>query len=287
MSGLRHGRAPVNGTELHFVDVGNGPVLLLLHGWPVTWRHWRRLIPILVSNGWRVIAPDLRGLGESARSEDGYSTPVLAEDIGQLASTLGIAQCAVMGHDWGGSVAYALAVKYPSLVTRLVVEEELIPGFRVELPSEGARRYPTWHGPFHAARGVPELLIPGNEREYLGLFWDLTFEPGSMDAADVEEYLRAYTERETLRCWLAYYREAATDAAWNRRAATKSLSVPVLTLGGHEAMGAAVGASLRHVALDVRHVTLARCGHYPSYERPLDVAQHVTAFLESASSPGH
>jgi pimeloyl-ACP methyl ester carboxylesterase len=180
-------------------------------------------------------------------------------------------------------VAYALAVKYPSLVTRLIVEEELIPGFRVELSSEGARRYPTWHGPFHAARSVPELLIPGNEREYLGLFWDLTFEPGTMEAADVEEYLRAYTKPDTLRCWLAYYREAAADAEWNLRAATKSLSVPVLTLGGEAVMGAAVGASLRHVARDVRHVTLARCGHYPSYERPLEVADRVTAFLDSPS----
>jgi len=89
MNDLRHCRASVSGIELHYVDAGHGPVLMLLHGWPVTWRHWRRLIPMLVADGWRVIAPDLRGLGDSARPESGYSTPILAEDAAGLAATCG------------------------------------------------------------------------------------------------------------------------------------------------------------------------------------------------------
>jgi pimeloyl-ACP methyl ester carboxylesterase len=279
VNALEHARVLVNGAELHYVTAGSGPPVILLHGWPVTWRHFHRLIPLLTADGWRVIAPDLRGLGDSARSAGPYSTPALAEDIATLASMLDADRYAVVGHDWGGSVAYALAASHRRRITHLIVEEELLPGFRVELPDGTSSRYPTWHGAFHAAPGVPELLIPGKEREYLGLFWGLTHESGAIAPADVDEYLRTYTAPETLRCWLAYYRDAAVDGEWNRQAARSPLQIPVMALGGAAAIGTAVEASVKQVATHVVGTVLPDCGHYPSYERPEAVAHLVTSFL--------
>ena len=276
---VEHGRATVNGVELHYVVAGHGPTVLLLHGWPVTWRHFARLVPLLIADGWRVVAPDLRGLGDSGSAPGPFSTPALAEDVARLAAHLGVTRCAVLGHDWGGSVAYALAAAHRELVTHLAVEEELLPGFRVELSGEGARRYPSWHGGFHAAPGVAEMLVPNHEREYLGIFWGLTHEQDAIGPGEREEYLRTYAGPEALHSWLAYYREAPADAEWNRRAAAEPLRIPVLALGGASAMGAAVTASVRHVAIDVTSVVLPECAHYPSHEQPEAVRRILTAFL--------
>ncbi|MEF8887313.1 MAG: alpha/beta fold hydrolase, partial [Haloarculaceae archaeon] len=106
-----HGSAYVNGVELHYVRAGEGPPLLLLHGWPQTWYEWREVIPPLAEE-YTVIAPDLRGMGDSGKPREGYDKRTVADDTRELVHELGFEEVAVVGHDWGMPTAYAYAARY-------------------------------------------------------------------------------------------------------------------------------------------------------------------------------
>ncbi|HEU4947923.1 MAG TPA: alpha/beta hydrolase [Kribbella sp.] len=267
----------MSGTTLHTVTTGQGYPVVLLHGWPVTWYHWRDVIPILARR-YTVIAPDLRGLGDSDRPLGSYDKSTLAADIAELTEQLGLERFAVVGHDFGGSVACALAAAHRDKVSHLVVEEELLPGCPVP-PELISARYPRWHNAFHAVPDVPEALIAGKERDHLSLFWSLTAGGTAMPRQVVEEYERTYLTPGALRVGLAYYRSGPEDAELNRRTARRTLGVPTLAIGGDTAMGPAVEASLRHVASDVSGVVLENCGHYPAEEHPHQVADLIENFL--------
>lgn len=122
-----HHRANVNGIRLHYVIGGQGDPVVLLHGWPTTWYEWRHVMSIL-GDRYTVIAPDLRGLGDSSRPTTGYDKRTIAGDIYELVQQLGFNQIHLVGHDLGGQVAYAYASEYPGNVRRLAIADILIPG---------------------------------------------------------------------------------------------------------------------------------------------------------------
>ncbi|WP_166354418.1 alpha/beta fold hydrolase [Phytoactinopolyspora limicola] len=280
---VRHLRVDANGVGIHTVVAGRGSPVVLLHGWPVTWYHWRTTISVLAEHH-LVIAPDLRGLGDSDRPAGGYDKRTLADDVVAVAAHVGADRFALVGHDFGGSVAYALAAAYRDNVSHLVVEEELLPGLDVS-PALVNERYPRWHNAFHAADDVPELLITGREQEYLGIFWALTAAGHPLPPDVVEEYRRAYMRPGSLRVALAYYRTAIDDAELNRRTAEEPLTTPVLAVGGDQAMAGAVEASIGQAASDVTGVVLPDCGHYPAEEHPQRFAALVADFIASAANP--
>ncbi|HET6293058.1 MAG TPA: alpha/beta hydrolase [Kribbella sp.] len=274
---IRHQRVAVTGTTLHTVIAGDGDPVVLLHGWPVTWYHWRDLIPILARKH-TVIAPDLRGLGDSDRPLGAYGKETLAADIAELTDQLGIGRFALVGHDFGGSVACALAAAHRDKVSHLVIEEELLAGCPVPFDLVSPQ-YPRWHNAFHAVPDVPELLITGKERDHLNLFWSLTTAGTAFSRSVIEEYERTYLTPGALRVGLAYYRSGAEDAELNRRTAHRPLEIPVLAIGGSEAMATAVEASVRQIASEVSGVVVDDCGHYPAEEHPRQVAELIAAFL--------
>ena len=140
---LDHGRARVNGVRLHYVIGGSGDPLFLLHGVPKTHYHWRFVIPLLTEH-FTVIAPDLRGLGDSQHPESGYDMRNMAEDIAQLATHLGYETFEVAGEDWGASTAYQLAAAYPDRVKKLCYQEMILPGVRSRgllVPHGGERQH--------------------------------------------------------------------------------------------------------------------------------------------------
>jgi pimeloyl-ACP methyl ester carboxylesterase len=278
---IRHQRVKTSGATLHTVVAGTGPAIVLLHGWPVTWYHWRDVIPILARR-FTVIAPDLRGLGDSERPLGGYDKQTLARDIAELTECLGVDRFAVAGHDFGGSVAFALAANHSGKVSHLVIEEELLPGCPAP-PGLVSSQYPRWHNAFHAVPDIPELLIGGHEREHLALFWSLTAGRTPMPAQAIAEYERTYLTPGALRVGLAYYRSAPYDAELSRRTALRPLTIPTLTIAGDTAIAEGVEASVRQVAGDVTAVIISDCGHYPAEEHPARVAALIETFL----SPRH
>ena len=179
-----HHMASVNGIQLHYVIGGHGDPLILLHGWPETWYEWHKVMPALSKN-YTVIAPDLRGLGDSSKPPTGYDGKTVAEDIHQLVTHLGFKTIFLVGHDIGSFVAYAYAAAHPSEVKRLVIMDVPPAGF---FPPKTP---PFWWVLFHQTPDLPEALIQGKEMMYLSWFYhNFAYNPAAITQADINEYVR-------------------------------------------------------------------------------------------------
>jgi len=257
----KHGRAFVNGVRLHYSIAGEGEPLFLLHGVPKTSYHWRRVIPLLTPY-YTVIAPDLRGLGDSEHPQGGFDMKNMAEDIAQLATHLGYETFYLVGEDWGASTAYQVAAQYPERVKKLVYQEMILPGFGLEdysfLTKENVSTYVwLWHINFYSVPDFPELLITGKEREYFS----------------------CYSSPGGLRSMFAIYRATLEDADQNREAAKTKLTMPVLAVGSEYFIGADNERQMREVAEDVRGVILP-WGHQLAEEDPEALAEAYLQFFK-------
>jgi pimeloyl-ACP methyl ester carboxylesterase len=182
-----HHMTTVNGIQMHYVMGGKGDPIVLLHGWPQTWYKWRHVMPALAKN-YTVIAPDLRGLGDSSKPLTGYDGKTMAEDIHQIVTKLGFKTIFLVGHDIGTQVAYSYAAAHPTEVKRLVVMDFTIPGFGP------AGRMPLWWPIFHQTRDIPEALIQGKEMMYLSWFYqNLAFNPSAITQTDINEFVSHYS----------------------------------------------------------------------------------------------
>jgi pimeloyl-ACP methyl ester carboxylesterase len=277
--------AEVGEVMLHYVTAGSGPPVVLLHGWPQTWFEWRHVIPLLASD-YTVIAPDLRGLGDSSRPPGGYDKATVANDIWRLLNEgLGHQSFHLVGHDWGGPTAYALAAAHPDAVTTLTIVDVVIPGDGGDF-SEGGRR---WHHQFHMTPDLPEALIQGRERLYLQWFYQtFAYRPDAIDGAALDEFARTYSQPGALRAGFEYYRAIGQDARENAQqlATGFRLPMPVLAVGGGvsyphgRGRGGAVAESLNRVATQVEGHVLAECGHFVPEEQPEQLVRLMREFFD-------
>jgi pimeloyl-ACP methyl ester carboxylesterase len=263
-----HHTMALEGVSLHYVTAGSGDPVVLLHGWPQTWYEWRRIIPELAQR-YRVIAPDMRGLGDSSRPATGYDKQTVAADIRRLVHKLGFEQILLVGHDWGGPVAYAYACEYPAEVRRLVILDVTIPNETWERIPQITRRGGIWHVAFHSVRDLPEALIHGRERLYLSWFYrTAAYNPAAINEADIDEYVRCYSAPGALRAGFEYYRAIFTDIDHNKENAKTKLRMPVLALGGERGFRTAPLNCMKELAEDVRGGVVERSGHWIPEERP-------------------
>ena len=283
MTAIAHRYAALSQVKMHYAEAGEGPTLVLLHGFPETWYEWRQVIPLLVRDGFRVIAPDLRGLGDTSRPAAGYDKRRVAADVIELLTGhLGLDAVGLAGHDWGGPVAYALARSAPALVRRLAILDVVIPGDgSAGGISQGGRR---WHHGFHRTPHIPEALTAGREAIYLGYFYDeFCSVAGAITAADAAEYVRTYSQPGALRCGFEYYRATDEDARVNAEELARigKLAIPVLGIAGGAGRGRGpeLEDSLRRVAeAPVCHV-LDGVGHMVPEEAPEQTAVLLSAFF--------
>ncbi len=168
-SEFSHHYANLEGVRIHYVQMGQGSPVVLLHGWPQTWYEWRRVMPLL-ANKYALVAPDMRGLGDSSRPTSGYDKKTVANDIWTLMHDhLKHARFAVVGHDWGAPVAFRLAADHPNEVTHLAMLDVPVPGDQpAGAAIGGGQRW--WHL-FHQVPDLPEALVYGRERLYLEFFY--------------------------------------------------------------------------------------------------------------------
>lgn len=278
---LEHRTLRLTRVALHVVTAGSGVPVVLLHGWPQTWHEWRKLIPRLAAR-YRVVAPDLPGLGESSRPQDGYDKKTIASDLREMCERLDLGRFHLVGHDWGGPSAFALACAAPQSIRTLAILDVTIPGIGPDI-SQGGRR---WHHAFHMTPELPEALVAGREREYLGWFYrEFCWQRGAIAQADIDEYLRCYTQPGAMRAGFEYYRSLPRDKADNRALLDSGfrLPMPVLALGGAraEARGRAEEPleSLRAIASDVRGGAIPECGHFIPEEQPALLAEQLLGFF--------
>ncbi len=280
MAEVDHHHADLGDVRLHYVTAGAGFPVVLLHGWPQSWYEWRHIIPGLADR-FRVIAPDLRGLGDSSRPADGYDKKTVGNDIWRLVSeVLGIGEFYLVGHDWGGPTAYAVAAAHPQAVRKLVILDVTIPGDGSQNISQGGRR---WHHGFHQTLDLPEALVAGREDIYLGWFYrTYGARPDAIGERDVAEYLRVYRQPGALRAGFSYYRAIPRDIADNAAVLARSkLPMPVLALGGDRSWGRGleVVESLRRMAADVQGGVIENCGHWMPEEQPAELLRRLLVFF--------
>lgn len=258
----------------------DGPPVVLLHGWPVTQSHWRHLLPLLQQAGFTPVPITLPGLGIAPDHTPSFRKSDLADWVRDELTRRGITRFAVIGHDWGGTVAAFLAASAPAAVTALVIEEEIPPGIDIDIPAPGDEHYPSWHGPFNRAPGLAEQLVPGREAAYYGTFLQQSAGPTSLDAGTMRSYIEAYTAPGVLEAGLRYYRTRSDDITDVRRLIANPITTSVLAIGGRDAMSTAVADGISSLAHDVTGIVLDRSGHYPVEQQPELAADVILEFLD-------
>jgi pimeloyl-ACP methyl ester carboxylesterase len=276
---ISHYKTSVNGFLMHYVIGGEGDPIVLLHGWPETWYEWRHIIPELIANNYTVIAPDMRGLGDSEKPQTGYDTKTLADDIYQLVKKLGYSKVYIVAHDWGGPVAYSYAAAHPEEVNKMIVLDTLLPGFGYEEAGDFSPNG-IWHFSFNAVRDLPEKLIDGKEDVYLNWFYDLTYNQSAITQEDREEYIKQYSKPGALRAGFEYYRAVFEDAEQNREYAKEKLMIPILAIGGEVAIGNFTTTTFQMVANNVTGITLPNTGHFIPEERPNVLTNQILNFFK-------
>jgi pimeloyl-ACP methyl ester carboxylesterase len=267
--------------RLHAVTGGEGPPLLLIHGWPQTWYAWRLIMPALAED-FEVIAVDQRGIGLSDKPRDGYDIGTLAGDLVALMDVLGHEQFAVYGTDTGMPIAHALAADHPERVERLVVSEAFLPGIASALPLFvppilNAR---LWHLMFNQLPGeVNEALVRGREDVFFGA--EFTASAGTTKLPDdaVRYYIDRLADPEALRGSFEFYRAITTSAAQNEERKNRRLTMPVLAMGGQESGGENAANAMKLVADDVQTVVLPGSGHWVAEQAPEAMLAALTKFL--------
>jgi pimeloyl-ACP methyl ester carboxylesterase len=263
----------------HVVTGGDGPPLLLVHGWPQTWYAWRLIMPELARD-FSVVAPDQRGTGLSGKPTDGYDTATLAADLAALMDALGYQQFAVAGHDTGMWIGYALAADHPDRVARLAVAEAAMPGVSPSPPLLGstAANDRLWHFAFNRLARVNEQLVAGREDVYFG--FQFAKAARTLPGYAVRYYIDALaSDPDALHASFAIYRALDTTIAQNQRRTTRRLALPVLAIGGAEGIGEGAANTMKLAADDVQSVVIPGSGHYCLEEVPEEVVATLTAFL--------
>jgi pimeloyl-ACP methyl ester carboxylesterase len=268
--------------RLHTVIGGDGPPLLLVHGWPQTWYAWRLLMPALAED-FEVIAVDQRGIGLSDKPADGYDTGTLAADLVALMDVLGHHRFAMYGTDTGMPIAYALAADHPERLERLVVSEAPLPGISPSppllLPPPLNARL--WHLTFNQLPAeVNEALVRGREDVFFGAEFEASAGTNKLPAAAVRYYLDMLTsDPEALRGSFGIYRAFPEIIAQNELRKQQRLTLPVLAIGGEESGGENPANAIKLVADDVQAVVLRGSGHWVAEQAPDELLAALTEFL--------
>ncbi|MBN6038887.1 alpha/beta fold hydrolase [Amycolatopsis sp. 195334CR] len=254
-------RVDTGTTELN-VAVADGPgsAVLLLHGWPHTWRVWSKVLPALAAEH-RVIAPDLRGQGGSRPESSGYEPVSLARDLVGLLDALGEESASVVALDAGVHAAVALALTEPARVERLVVMEALL---TAEAP-------PWWFG-FHAVPGLAERVLPGHEAEYVDHFLRIGSEREGAVPQDIRDsFVEAYTGEAALRRGFEHYRHRHLPLPPGK------LTMSVLAIGGN-VVGERLHRQLGELAEDLTGHRID-AGHILPLDAPEELLDLLAPFL--------
>ncbi|RAN79839.1 alpha/beta hydrolase [Bacillus sp. SRB_336] len=268
-----------NGTTLHVRVGGSGPAVVLLHGYGETGDMWAPLAAELARNH-RVIVPDLRGLGLSARPATGYDKKTQGEDVAGLLDALKVEHVDVVAHDIGNMVGYAFVAEHRDRVRRFVLMDAPIPGIG---PWDEILKSPMlWH--FHFGGPDMERLVAGRERIYLDRFWnDFSADPRRFTEADRRHYARLYASPGAMHAGFAQFAAFEQDAKDNQAfLAQGKLTMPLLAIGGEKSFGPTMAVVMRATATNVTERVIPDAGHWLMEEQPKATIAAVRDFVDAA-----
>ncbi len=273
--------ANLGNVKIRYLKAGTGKkTLVLIHGFGDTSHMW---IPLFDEFGtdYTILAPDMRGLGDSSRPATGYDKKTIAADIRELVKSLGYQKIDLVGHDIGLMVAYSYAAQYPTEVEKLALLEAPIPG----IGDIWEKIYTTpalWH--FHFVKSPIALeLVKGRERIFLEHFWQtLSPHPETFSEAERRIYAKSYAQEGAMRAAFEMFKTFdIQDAADNRKFAATKLPIPVLTIEGDKAMGGALEAQAKLIATNVTSIVFTDTGHWLMEQRPTETKAALKKFFNN------
>jgi len=282
-----HREAVVNGVRLHYVEAGQGPLVILLHGFPEFWYSWRAQIPALAAAGYHVIALDMRGynLSQKPPRVRDYGIEILARDVAELIRSTGAARATVVGHDWGGAVAWFAPMLYPHLVEKLIVLNAPHPlAFLRELKTP-AQLLKSWYQFFFQLPYLPEAMI--RARDYAMLRDLLRRAPSRRRAftkADIRLYKAAIAQPSALTAALNYYRAAFRGGPRGMSRLARRIDVSTLLIWGEQDryLGLNLTRDLEQWVPRLRLERLADASHWVQNDAPQRVNELMIEFLREA-----
>jgi len=272
---FKHQTANVNGVNIHYVIGGTGEPLVLLHGFGQNWFMWNRLLPEL-SKQFTVIAPDLRGVGESDKPEGGYDKKNMAKDIHELVNQLGYKSIKLAGHDIGLMVAYAYAAQFGNEVKKVALMDALLPG--VDPIWSDLYNKLWWFGFF--ARPVAGELVAGQAKLFLTDFWPVVGhvkDPFTTD--EINEFVRAYSVTGATTGSFHWFGAFPQDAKDNLEFMKHKLQMPLLAMGGEFQSASFLATHCKLVANNVKEVKISGAGHWLVQEQTEQVKKGLLDFF--------
>src|SRR5215475_3324059 len=227
---LREGYADVGDVRLHYVEAGDGPLLILLHGFPEFWFGWRRQIGPLAAAGFRVIAPDTRGYNLSSKPQafEAYSVDLLADDIRGLIEKLGAKSARLVGHDWGGTIAWTVAMNHPEVVDRLAILNAAHPRRLSEGLHNPNQLRKSWYFFFFATPGLPEEVVHAKDWHFFRHFVGDANPPYTPE--ELERYIEAWSQPGAAAGMINYYRASVRQSQKEAVEKLRPISAPTLVI---------------------------------------------------------
>jgi epoxide hydrolase 4 len=287
---LREGYADLGEVRLHYVEAGEGPLVVLLHGFPEFWYAWRFQIPALVAAGFRVVAPDMRGYNLSSRPPgvERYSLHHLSGDIRDLVRDLGEESAFLAGHDWGGAVAWATAMTQPALVGRLAILNMPHPRRFLEGLRTPRQLLKSWYIFFFQLPGLPERAVRARRWAFLRYGFEHDARPGAFTAEDIDRYIEAWSQPGAATATINYYRAIFRRSPKQTMVRLRPVTAPTLVIWGERDHH--LGAELAEPdPADVPNlepvVRLPAASHWVLQDEPERVSQLLADFFSESGPP--
>jgi pimeloyl-ACP methyl ester carboxylesterase len=280
---VHHRFARVNGVRLHYVEAGAGPVVVLLHGFPEFWYSWRKQLPALAAAGFRALAPDLRGynLSDKPAGVHAYRTEMLTADVAGLIAHAGGGPAAVVGHDWGGAVAWLMPLHHPAAVSRLAILNAPHPAAFVRALRTWEQLSRSWYMFLFQLPGLPEEMLRSRGYAFLDEALLHDARPGAFTPEDVRLYKRALSRPGALTAGLNYYRAAFRGMARRARRAGRPIAHRVLTIWGDRDryLGPSLTEGVGRWAPNLTTHHLPEASHWVQNDAPDEVNRLLIDFL--------
>ncbi len=269
-----------NGIRLHYVTQGQGPLMLMLHGFPEFWYSWRHQIPEFAKD-YNAIALDLRGYNESDKpsEQSAYVMSEFIKDIEGVIRGLGYDRCVLVGHDWGGAIAWCFAYAHPEMVERLIVMNIPHPAKFAEGLQTPQQLLRSWYIFLFQLPWLPELALQAWDYETIDrVFTAMAINKNAFTPADIEAYKNAAAQRGALTAMVNYYRNIVSSLP---RQGWDLLDVPTLMIWGEEdkALGKELTYGTQAYVRDFRIRYIPNCSHWVQQEQPELVNQYIREFL--------